>query len=195
MAQPTTLIQRSIGGLTFDAVVSESHTVTTEITDNPVESGVSITDHAYMKPYKVVIEAGVTNTPLHEPTDNYGTGDARVANAYAALLQLQATREPFDVQTGLLLYNNMLIQELTVIQDKDTSNVLAFSATLREIVIVYTETVKYPPRKAGATKNQAGKKKESGQKQGTDQTSPSASTKKGSLASKTLDVLSKGLGK
>lgn len=197
MAQPTSLISRHIGGLTFDAVVSEQHTATLEVTDIPVESGVSITDHAYVKPYQLVIEAGVSSTPLRNTGDPYGTGDARVANAHDALLKLQASREPFDVQTGLKLYSNMILQEISTMQDKDTSSVLAFRATLREIIFVNTETVKYPPRKAGTTKNQAGKKKQSGEKQGKEQnagTTAGASTKKGSLASKTIDVLSKGLG-
>jgi len=194
MADPTTFISRHIAGLTFDAVVSENHTATLEITDSPVELGVSITDHAWVKPYKLVIEAGVSAAQLRPIDDGYGAGLARVGNAYQQLLDLQATREPFDVQTGLKLYSNMLLQELTTTQDKDTSAVLAFRATLREIVIVYTEIIKYPPRKAGKTNNQASKKKESGQKQGEEQ-SPSASTKKGSLASKTLDILTKGLGK
>jgi hypothetical protein len=60
----------------------------------------------------------------------------------------------------------MVCTSIRTSQDKDTASVLVFEATLREVLIVYTQAVKYPPRKAGTTKRQAGAKKDKGEQQG-----------------------------
>ena len=53
-------IVRNVGGLIFDATFSEQHKVELEVTDNPVERGAPVTDHARMKPVSVTIKAGVS---------------------------------------------------------------------------------------------------------------------------------------
>lgn len=178
MIEQLTIIPRGFGGLVFDAVFEEDHTLELEVTDNPVETGVSITDHAYMKPYKVRITAGVTNTPLTVKNDGYGEGDGRTVAAFKALEALMRTREPFDVQTGLKLYENMLCTSVNTTQDAGSANVLVFTAELREIIIVQTQAVTYPPCQSGKAANQAGKKKTQGEKQSKEET---ATVKKQSL--------------
>lgn len=162
------IIPRGFGGLVFDAIFEEAHSSELEVTDNPVETGVSITDHAYVKPYLVRITAGVTNTQLRPQDDGFGLYDVRIKNAFQKLKDLQKGREPFDVQTGLCLYKNMVCTSVRTVQDAANSNALVFEVELREIIIVNTQLVTYPPRKAGKAANQAGKKKESGEKQGTE---------------------------
>lgn len=186
-------ILRSMGSLTFDAVISERHTAELEVTKNPVEMGASITDHAYVKPYGLTITGGVSATPLHEPNDSYGQGNDRPSAAYEAMLKLQATREPFDVVTGLKLYKNMMVTSITTEQDKDSAGVFAFSAELTEVIIVYTEVVKYPPRQEGTTHNQASKAKDQGKKQGKAPVEEKAA-KKETVEQSSLQIL-RGVGK
>lgn len=164
-------IMRYLGPLTFDAVFEEDHTAELTITDNPVESGVTVSDHAYMAPLKVTIRAGVSDTPLSAPSDDlYGSGTSRAQEAYRLLRELQKKAEPFDVQTGLCLYKNMVVETIRAGQDKDTAHALLFEADLREVIIVSTQAVTYPPRKAGATKHQASKQQDKGEQQGKDVT-------------------------
>lgn len=161
-------LPRHIGGTVFDATFEESHTSELEITDSPVETGSSTTDHSYLKPYKLRIVVGTTNTPLRDNFDEFGQGNNRIRAAYEWLLGLQASREPFDVNTGLKFYTNMLIGSITVPQDKSSANAVEFTLELREIDITFTQTVTYPARKAGKTTNQASKKKEKGEQQAKD---------------------------
>lgn len=185
---PVTII-RSMGGLTFDAVFEETHESTLEVTDNPVETGVVVSDHAYMKPGKITLSAGVSDTPLVVgTTDVFASDSGRAKRAFELLVELQAKAEPFDVQTGLKLYKNMICTSVRTSQDKDTSGALVFTADIREVLIVYTQVVKYPPRKAGATKRQAGAKKDKGEQQGTEQTG----AKKQSLAAKLKTAITGG---
>lgn len=165
-------IIRSMGGLVFDAVFEETHEAELEVTDNPVETGVVVSDHAFMKPLKVTLSAGVTDTPLMVGTDDPFASDAgRSRRAYELLTELQKKAEPFDLQTGLKLYENMVCTSVRTSQDKDSSGALLFTAELREVIVVYTQVVKYPPRKPGATKRQASAKKDKGEQQGKEVTS------------------------
>lgn len=159
-------IVRSMGGLVFDAVFEEVHDHELEVTENPVETGVLVADHAYKKPIRLTITAGVSNAGAGRVGDQFGNSASRATAAFEALLDLQKSREPFDVQTGLGLYGNMICTGIRTAQDKDTSGALIFTAELREVIIVKTATVRYPPRKDAKTKQQGDKKKEKGEQQG-----------------------------
>ena len=182
--QQQVAIIRSMGGLVFDAVFEETHEADLEVTDNPVETGVVVSDHAFMKPLRVKISAGVSDTPLAVVTDDPFASDAgRSRRAFELLTELQKRAEPFDLQTGLKLYENMVCTSIRTSQDKDSSGALLFTAELREVIIVYTQVVTYPPRKPGATKRQAGPKKDKGEQQGKEVTSEAQKEKlRGSLA-------------
>jgi hypothetical protein len=165
MSQPVAII-RSIGGLVFDAVFKEHHESPAECTEQPVETGVSVSDHMFLKPLRVTISAGVSDvTFLPEASDPWAGGTSRAQMALAMLKQLQASFEPFDVQTGLMLYQNMVCTNISFEQDKDTPGAFIFDAELREVIIVSTQMVTYPPRAAGSTARQAGATKSLGQKQ------------------------------
>lgn len=184
-------IIRSMGGLVFDAVFEETHQSDLEVTDNPVETGVVVSDHAYMNPLSVTLSAGVSDVVLNQinTTDVFASDASRSKKAFELLTELQKKAEPFDLQTGLKLYKNMICKSIRTSQDKDTANVLVFEATLREVLIVYTQAVKYPPRKAGGTKRQAGAKKDKGEQQGKEVTDQK---QKASLLSKVKKAVTGG---
>lgn len=162
-------IIRAVGGLVFDATFREAHTSEIEITESPVEDGSVIADHAYKLPEECVISAAVSDSPLAvSNNDQFASPNGRSKKAYELLQELQARRQPFDVQTGLKLYRNMLIKKISTTQDKDSANVLRFEATLRQVIIVGTQVVSYPPRAAGATNNQASQTKDKGEQQATE---------------------------
>jgi hypothetical protein len=140
-----------------------------------------------MKPLRVKISAGVSDPPLAVVTDDPFASDAgRARRAFELLTELQKRAEPFDLQTGLKLYENMVCTSIRTSQDKDSSGALLFTAELREVIIVYTQVVTYPPRKPGATKRQAGPKKDKGEQQGKE---VAEKPKKQSLSKKLADAI------
>lgn len=186
--------------LSFDTVVRESHSAHLNITHNPVETGVSISDHAYMEPLQITIEAIVSDVWIHAHDDQgnlafdiWGTGgpeDAasgkfgavgddsssrRSATAWQALNNLMVSAEPFDVQTGLKLYENMVLTGLEVDQDKITGGKLHFRATLEQVIQVSTQTVTYPPRAPKKTTHQASKTVAAGEQSTAPVTTPQQS--------------------
>ena len=171
----------------FDAVLNESHTSKLAIMENPVETGVIVADHAFMLPRELEIQAVVSDVWLRmrgDQTDGSraqqpgglakdfdwlipsegGDTSRRDQRAFQSMLGLQASAATFSVQTGLRLYTNMLLVELSASQDRRTASALIFTAKLREVLVVSTKTAKYPPRADKKTTVNASKKTTSGDK-------------------------------
>lgn len=144
---------RKIGAFAATVTLEEVATDDLEITKHPVQQGAQITDHAYVKPAALSLKV------------LYDDAARPLAETYKALLELQASREPFDVVTGKRIYKNMLFKGLAQTTDRETENILSISATLEEIIIVSVQVTSVPPRarqkspgKTGGTDN-AGTKK------------------------------------
>lgn len=147
--------RRSIAGFSASVTLEEVGTDDLEITQHPVQQGASITDHAYVKPSVLTLKV------------LWNDDDAPLAETYKNLLDLQASREPFDVVTGKRAYSNMLMKTLGVTTDVNTENILSISMSLQEIFITALEVVTVPPRKdqkdpgkTGATNNAGTKQAE-----------------------------------
>jgi len=147
--------------------IAETHAVS-------FETGVVVSDHAYMKPRRLELEGAVGDVWLYGKDQNGNTVEdtfrsdaSRAAAAFAYLASLQARAEPFSVQTGLRLYTNLVITSLTADQDAETAAILVFKASLREVIRVSTRTVTYPPRKPGKPKLQAAPTVAAGEAQST----------------------------
>ena len=150
---PATIIpRRSIGPFNATVTLEETASDDLEITQHPVQQGATITDHAYLKPATLSIKI------------MFNAADAPLAETYAKLRQLQASREPFDVVTGKRAYKNMLFKSLGQTNDAQTENVLSISAELQEIFIVQVETTTVPPRKQQANPGKTGATENAGQK-------------------------------
>jgi len=133
----TILLSRSLGGVTLDVVISERHKAEMEIAEHPVERGAKISDHAWRKPYSVELES-IVAAP-------------NAMSAYEALLAVQKSAEPFDLVTGLRIYENMLIKEMSATRDKEKSRILFFTASCQEVIIVSTESGSAPTSAAGGS--------------------------------------------
>jgi hypothetical protein len=56
-----------IEGIWLDAVISELHSMQSDVTEHPVEEGVDVSDHIRPKPNEIRLECKVTNTPARLP--------------------------------------------------------------------------------------------------------------------------------
>lgn len=119
---------RALGGVPLDVVVRETLSSSLTITENPVEVGAAITDHAYVDPKRVKLEAVAGGR----------AGTVGAAIAFEALKRLQETREPFDFVSGFSLFRNMLIESIDVERTKGRARIMYFSAELVEVIIVDT---------------------------------------------------------
>ncbi|BEO24293.1 hypothetical protein SMQC20_28770 [Serratia marcescens] len=218
LAERASVVNRAVGTFHFDVVTSEGHDSTLRLTENPIESGAAVADHAVLEPKEITINGVMVG---YEPPDfanrllggrltavkalplplsiravtvqaeslasralslvqlakeevpralapflpDYGKSAAdasstldRVGKAYNALLGLQKSGAPVDVQTGLRQYRNMMLVNIGIMQLYDGS--AEFTLTLREIFIVESQTAQglHPDlKKSAAKKTQLGK--------------------------------------
>jgi len=135
--------KREIGGFKMDAVLREAHSNTIRTTKNPVEFGADITDHSIIEPVQLEIEGVVSDTPMGLAAlgelVNFGSKKTRSQQAYEKFIEMMNTRELVEVFTKLVAYKNMLITNVNVSQDKDTSKIVLFNISLREVRVVMSE--------------------------------------------------------
>jgi len=136
---------RKIGLIIPDVVISEKHSDVLEITEHPTELGSPIADHAYKRPSELTMDVGFAGGgSLLDLLDTSSVGlslGLSPKETYQRLLDLQASRVPFDVVTGKRIYSNMLIRVLDVTTDRTSENVLMASLTLKEVPISQTQTI------------------------------------------------------
>lgn len=131
---------RSIGGFVANVTVEEVHTDELAVTDHPVERNSVISDHAYKRPEQVTIRAGYSNSsPQGLSNPNY------INDTYTQFLALQESREPFEIITGKRFYQNMMMTRLHVVTDEKNENILMMTVDCREVIIVDTQVVAFPP--------------------------------------------------
>lgn len=154
--------KKSIGSLQLDAVLRENHVSSVSRTMHPVEFGADITDHVFIQPHRYIMEGVVSDTPMglaglsQIPTNllaqtleplaaafgiDLDAVSTRSQIAFGELVKLQQLREPLEVQAKLVLLQSMIIEELVVSQDKDTSRALFFKASMSQVFIVDTTPV------------------------------------------------------
>lgn len=137
---PIIVRQRNIGGFVADVTVREIHDDELGVSENPVEQGADITEHAFKKPARLRVLCAYSNSsPQADGDSNY------VQEAYENFLGLQANLQPFDVVTGKRLYTDMVIRLLHTETDEKTENALFLEVDLMQIIIVQTQAVSVPP--------------------------------------------------
>lgn len=138
--------QKDIGGVDIDGFVQEEHTLSCDVTKNPVEDGADVTDHVQLESAKLTIDGIVTDSPIRlgvisnfvnagRAITNLFSTTKRSIDAYNQLESLWKSREPFTVVTSLKRYENMVFEELSVPRNSLNSNSISFSASLMQIRI------------------------------------------------------------
>lgn len=136
---------RSIGQFVAQVTLEETHRDEMIITEHPVEQGAAIADHAYKRPAELTIKCAWSNSKGDNAPQSdavlQGNSPEQIKDIYAKFLELQASREPFEVVTGKRIYTNMLIQSCTVTTSKEFENSLQMTVMLRQVIIVSTRVV------------------------------------------------------
>lgn len=139
-------VKTNIGGWFFDAFLKMEHTSRLTITDHPVQTGASVSDHAFLQPHELSMDVAMSNVNESIVPGQFSGGYSRSVQAFYVLKDLQQMRVPIQVHTRLGLYRNMLIEVLTAPDDYTTLDGLRCTVTLREIIVAQVTTVKISAR-------------------------------------------------
>lgn len=113
---------RFLSPLPLDVRISERHEVEVGITENPLENGAVVNDHAFIKPKKLKIE--------------FASG--MPAASWQQLVRQTLSRQPFTIVTGLDVYQNVILRLATADVDKSNSRILRGSVELQEVLVAGT---------------------------------------------------------
>lgn len=156
-----------LGGLSVECWLTEEHAREMEVTENPIEFGSPVVDHAFVKAQELVVEFGVSNLPMGAITDSFGgRGTNRIERAREMLFAMQDSRQLLTIQTitgGI--YKDMLLKKITWRTDKKSVHAVKFALTLKELRITQTQETQYTPIPVESkTKKQTDSAKKKGEK-------------------------------
>ncbi len=151
--------QSKIGELFIDGTHLETIEYSNTITNHPIESGSSISDHIYTNPIIVKMQGSITDTSvdiigtikdvtglfdgnlLNNVVDKFKGKGSKSTAAYELLKGLSDTKSLVTVVNYLDTFDNMVIENLTFPRDNKVGNRLLFEITLKQITLASVKTV------------------------------------------------------
>lgn len=123
----------------FDAVISSEHEQELVLTSNPVQTGASLTDHAYLLPARVTCDIRMSDSMQSYVMGQFSGDVSRSVAAYQQLLQIQRSRTLFGLSTRLRSYSNMAIVSVRASETAETRYGGKFSVTFQEVLLATVE--------------------------------------------------------
>lgn len=129
-------------GVAFALDVSreEVHELSAETTDHPVEEGSDVTDHIRERPFRLTVDGIVSAAPIGGEID-----PRRPIDAWEALVALFEARAPLTVDTGLALYERMVLLRAPANRSAITGGELSVRLEFQQIRTVQSQSVRIPP--------------------------------------------------
>lgn len=152
----------TVNGYSFDAVLEDEFGFSVTTPKYPVESGASIHDHRIINPCRYFIRGVVSNTPITAFSAVAGvaggivsnltanplvasvsglsagflasTADTRASSALLNFISILEGQEPFEVDTGFVILQNMHITDVRCYREPSTENALMFEMTIEEFI-------------------------------------------------------------
>lgn len=159
----------TIGDLVLDCLLQEEEKLSNTVTKFPVESGSSSNDHIIIEPDILTITGFVTNSPIwaHAGTVD---GKARVTKkgedqlvgtdinfadlALTYLREIRKSKKIVTVTTKRGTWDNMVVEEISRIKNKDTGDALAFVIRLTQFQTVKLFFVDAPRKRTKSSRAQ-----------------------------------------
>ena len=161
----------TIAGYSFDAVLEDTFEATVEVTTYPIESGVRVSDHRILQPFKWSLIGAVSNNPLKVQLTDFlggalsnltnnplvasiaglsagflaGSDETRASTTLQFLIVLMQSGDPFTIDAGDITLNNMVITRLSRTKDPSNENGLIFIADLQELITLERISFVGPP--------------------------------------------------
>ena len=180
----------SVGEISLDLVLTETHSLNAVVTQHPVEDGSTISDHITILPRSGTMRVLVSNFSLSTAKGDaradwdeiYDQGEAaqkslpnRAEEAWKKLKDLVKKRELVKVVTSLEVYEDVALTRVETTRDGDTGDALEIDIDYEQVTKVKLKetkvTAQVQPRDMKSTINQkSAVQVNPGQKVGTEAT-------------------------
>jgi len=132
-----------VSTITFDAVLRERHLFEWEPSEVPIEDGSYASEHIRRKPNEVMLFGKATDTPTGTGLMRFVPGAGALMSSLGrakrdildALLELADSKTPFDLQTGLHLYTDLVFTRIQIMKDRPVRS-YDFEANCRFLQII-----------------------------------------------------------
>lgn len=128
------LYPKTIDSLAVTAWESETHNRTNNITSYPVEEGADISDHIQNLPIELTV-SGIIEAL------EYG---GNILEAFTVLEDLMRNKQLIAIVTGLKVYENMAISDLSFPRTALNGGSLSFTATLIQMRTISSQAIIIP---------------------------------------------------
>ena len=161
----------TLAGIEFDAVLEDTFEATVDLTSYPIELGARASDHRIINPFRWSLVGAISNTPLGPNVTDFvggglsnffdsgvlstvaglsagflaGSEKTRSSSALDLLLKLMVSGEPFSVDAGDKILENMVIARIRRTKDASNEGGLIFEADLQEFPELSTVIAKNQP--------------------------------------------------
>jgi hypothetical protein len=125
-----------INGYVVDATFSEDHMFDADVTDHPVEQGANIADNVRLKPYTVVLDCIVSDTPIGGVALLRDDGSVPSADTFTYMYNLWAARQPVTISDSLATFPNVVLKSLSMPRTAREGGALHFKAGFEQVIIV-----------------------------------------------------------
>jgi hypothetical protein len=160
-----TTVPSTIGELSIDVVIDHTANLESETTDNPVETGWTVSDHVIREPLKLAMTAIITPTPISYFNTFGGANLDRMSEAAAYLMQLWKQGEPITITLPDAIYDNMLMTRCPLARNVENGFCYRLALEFKHITFVDQKTEEIP--EANASGDAVGKAGETGKDAGT----------------------------
>jgi hypothetical protein len=138
--------------LQFDVVIQEQHGQKLQVTENPIETGVSIADHCFLEGASLSLIGSIADIKMPNAAGGYDNCTRGRSNfGYQRLCDLERglaknTLQPFEIVTSVQTYTNMVMTDISMTRDRNSAFLGRFTMSFREIIVVETVITTFPAR-------------------------------------------------
>ena len=137
----------------FDAVMSIAHQQDSQITNQPVQTGANISDHAYAMPARVTLEIGMSDAMSSYASSSKapnaaaaagvwtGPSKSKSVNAFNEIVSWATNRVLLTLGTRLNSYKNMLVESISSEESNKTIASLRCRVVFKQVFIANVQSV------------------------------------------------------
>ena len=119
----------------FDGTIRANHELDVAATENPVQTGATITDHAFLIPVKLTVEIAMSDSMQSFVVGQFSSNPSRSVAAFQFLEELRAARVLVTISTRLAQYDNMLLVSVRPEEENATRFALRCSCVFQQILL------------------------------------------------------------
>lgn len=153
-----------IGVIECDVLVEQEITLSSEVTEHPVEDGFPVHDHVIRNPVKLAMTIAISNIPVTWYDYFGGPSPDRMSDAISKLEEIYKAGQPIAIATSEKLYENMVMTDARIPRNREDGRILRIPLEFTQIRKVQVKTADISPEladvlakgKAGETEKDAG---------------------------------------